>query len=70
MTSDPFIIGLQTSTDLSDNYMKLKAATQVETNLSVSDLLTGADKVSVVPATMHEEYTSGPLTMHNLDSFQ
>jgi hypothetical protein len=54
MTSHPFIIGLQTTTDLSDNYMKQKADTQVETNLSVSDLLTCADKVSVFPATMNE----------------
>jgi hypothetical protein len=64
------ISGSQTSNSRSDDYLKPKTATGVETNWSVSDLLTRTDKDSKVPTTIHEEYTSGPLIMHKLDSLR
>jgi hypothetical protein len=64
------ISGSQTSNGRSDDYLKPKTATAVETNWSVSDLFTITDKDSKAPTTIHEAYTSGPLIMHKLDSLR
>ncbi len=64
------ISGSQTSNGRSDDYLKLNTAAAVETNWSVRDLFTSTDKDSKVPTTIHEEYTSGPLIMHKLDSLR